>query len=144
MNYRISDELQKHLDWENLMKMYRGAGGHDEQMQGLFKNAKVIGHWNEGDYQGMVATCVELDGKFIIYNDYYGSCSGCDSWEGADDEEVRNMCIGLSNSALIFENLEDVKTFLKNPNDEGKNWTSWSEPAKYLLEEIELSPVESA
>ena len=131
--YIQSDKLQKYIDWKNLMKMARYAGGHDEQMQGLFKNVTVIAHWNEGDYEGQVATCVKFNsgyykGKYAIYNDYYGSCSGCDSWEDASDEEVKNMCIGLSNSAYIFKNLNDVKNFLNEVSlDE---WTQWRESIK--------------
>lgn len=139
--YIQTSELQKLIDWDNIMKMSRYAGGHDEQMQGLFKNVEVIAHWNEGDYQGMVATCVKFikgpfKGKIAIYNDYYGSCSGCDSWEDADDKSVTNMCINLSNSAYIFKNIKDVKEFLENPDDEGKQWSSWSKEASNLLSEI--------
>lgn len=134
--YIQTDELQKLINWEEIIKMPRYAGGHDAQMQGLFKNAEVIAHWNEGDYQGMVATCVKLpDGCFAIYNDYYGSCSGCDSWEDAGDEEVKTMCIGLSNSAYVFNSLDDVKEFLSNPTKEG-GWSSWSGPANNLLAEL--------
>ena len=81
MKYVQSDKMQKLIDWENIMKMSRYAGGHDDQMKGLFRGAKVIVHWNEGDYDGQVATCVRLkDDRITIYNDYYGSCSGCDAW----------------------------------------------------------------
>lgn len=145
--YFITDELQKQIDWESIMPMSRYAGGHDDQMKGLFKNVTVIAHWNEGYYQGMVATCVKFnDGKFKdkygIYNDYYGSCSGCDAWDGADDEDVRKMCIDLSNSTYVFESIEDVKEFLKNTTDEQKQWSSWSGMAKELLLNIELGKID--
>lgn len=138
--YIQTDELQKLIDWDSIMKMERWAGGHDEQMQGLFKDARVIGHWNEGDYQGQVATCVMLpDGRILIYNDYYGSCSGCDSWEGASDEDARSMCINLANGAYVFQNIEDVKEFLVNP-EKGSDWSSWdSRLSNGLLEEITKS-----
>lgn len=135
--YIQTDKLQKQIDWKNIMEMPRYAGGHDDQMQGLFKGAEVIGHYNEDDYQGQVATCVKLkDGRYAIYNDWYGSCSGCDAWEDANDEDVKNMCIGLANSAYVFKTLDDVKEFLSGFNkDEG--WSSWNDTASYLLEEIE-------
>lgn len=134
--YVISDTLQQFIDWEKIMKMPRYAGGHDEQMKGLFKGAKVIGHWNEGDYQGMVATCVQLaDGRFVIYNDYYGSCSGCDSWEDATDQEVKSMCINLSNGAFIFQSLEDVKEYLSGIDDDSSCF-DWRDCSKPLLQMI--------
>ena len=132
--YIISDTLQSLIDWENIMKMKRYAGGHDEQMRGLFKGATVVAHWNEGDYQGQVATCVKLkDGRQVIYNDFYGSCSGCDSWEEATDEEVKNMCINLSNGALIFQSLDDVIEFLEDPRVFDYSWTDCKKP---LLKKI--------
>lgn len=67
-------ELQKLIDFEACLAMPRYAGGHDDQMQGLFKGAKVLAHWNEGDYQGSVATAVQLeDGRYCWYQDSYGS-----------------------------------------------------------------------
>lgn len=134
--YKQDDSLQKLIDWESIMGMSRYAGGHDEQMQGLISGAVVIGHWNEGDYQGMVATCIKLpDGRFAIYNDYYGSCSGCDSWEDATDEEVKNMCIGLANGAYVFNTIEDVKEYLSSA-EEDSAWSSWSNVKGNLLEAI--------
>ena len=143
--YIQSDQLQKYIDLSSIMEMPRYAGGHDDQMRGLFKNSSVVAHWNEGDYQGRVATCVQFTkgnfkGKFAIYNDYYGSCSGCDSWEGAGDDAVRNMCIGLSNNAYVFKTIEDVKAFLSS-TDEDENWSSWSNVRLNLLKEIEKSEV---
>ena len=146
--YIQTDELQNQIDWDSIMKMPRYAGGHDEQMQGLFKDSEVVAHWNEGGYQGVVATCVKLsDGRYAIYNDYYGSCSGCDAWEGSSDDEIKSMCIGLSNSAKVFQSLDDVKDYLRNPNgkydsdDKDSNyanwWSSWTSPAKHLLELID-------
>jgi hypothetical protein len=134
--YYISDTLQKQIDWENIMKMSRYAGGHDSQMRGLFKNATVMAHWNEGDYQGKVATLVMLeDGRYALYNDYYGSCSGCDSWEDASDEEVKTMCVGLANGAYIFESFLDVLEFLMDEEKEG-SWSSWDDCKHGILTEF--------
>lgn len=134
--YKQDDSLQNLIDWESIMKMPRYAGGHDDQMKGLITGAKVVGHWNERDYQGMVATCIQIpDGRFAIYNDYYGSCSGCDAWEDSTDEEVKNMCINLANGAYVFNSLEDVKEFLLSI-ETNTGWSSWSNCNISLLEEI--------
>jgi hypothetical protein len=140
--YRIGAEwLSDQVDIENLLKMDRYAGGHDEQMKDLIKGAKTIGHWNEDDYQGSVATCVELpNGEFAIYNDYYGSCSGCDSWEDAEDEDVKKMCHDLATGAYVFKTLDDVKTFLSSKSDKPQH-SDWfceygEDPATNLLNEI--------
>jgi hypothetical protein len=140
--YYQSDKLQSLIDWDNILEMGRCAGGHDDQMVGLFKDAELIAHWNEGSWDGMVATCVKLPtGEYVIYNDYYGSCSGCDSWEDASDDKVRNLCIDLANGAYIFKSLEDVKEFLSNTSDENRDgnydwFDSYSTCAKNLLADI--------
>lgn len=123
------------------MLMPRYAGGHDDQMKGLFKDCAVIAHWNERDWQGEVATCVRFNaGKFKdqygIYNDYYGSCSGCDSWEDATDEDVRSMCVQLANSTLIFKSIDDVKEFLAAPMLNNNDWSSWRDAGSNLLIKI--------
>ena len=133
--YYQTSNLQNQINWEEIMSMSRYAGGHDEQMQSLFVGTEVIGHYNEEDYQGQVATCVKLlSGEYAIYNDYYGSCSGCDAWEDASDEDVKKMCIDLSNSAYIFETLDDVKEFLSVDHDSSQY--DWCGVAQGLLEEI--------
>lgn len=118
--YYQSDKLKDRIDWENIMKMPRYAGGHDDQMRGLLKDVTILGHWNEGDYQGYVATCVRLNdtGEVVIYNDSYGSCSGCDMWEDATDDDVRQMCTQLACGAYIFKNLGDCIYFLKHIDKE--------------------------
>lgn len=133
--YYQTDELQKLINWKEIMPMKRYAGGHDDQMCDLFENTEVIAHYNENDYQGQVATCIKFrEGKFknkyAIYNDYYGSCSGCDLWEDATDSEVIKLCIDLSNSAYIFENILDVKEFLSSESNE---WNSWGNNLKKEL-----------
>ena len=121
-----SSKLIGRINWDNIMQMDRCAGGHDKQMCGLLKNVLVIGHWNEGDYQGTVATCVMLldTGETVIYNDYYGSCSGCDAWEDASDEDVVRMCKQLAAGAYIFTNVYDCISFLKEvaaADDDGRS-----------------------
>jgi hypothetical protein len=118
--YYQSDKLADRIDWDNIMKMPRYSGGHDEQMRGLLKDVTILGHWNEGDYQGYVATCVQLNdtGEIVIYNDSYGSCSGCDSWEDATDDDVRQMCRQLACGAYVFKNLDDCKEFLNTTDRE--------------------------
>ncbi len=143
MKYIQTNELQAQINWEAIMPMSRYAGGHDEQMKALFKGSKVLGHWNEGDYQGQVATCVQLaDGRVAVYNDYYGSCSGCDSWEDATDADVRKLCIDLSNSAYVFATLEDAMAWMENEAKGDKSeWCRWNECAVHLLDAVRRGDV---
>lgn len=138
--YYQSDKLVDRIDWENIMKMSRYAGGHDEQMRGLLKDVTILGHWNEGDYQGTVATCVKLNdtNEVVIYQDGYGSCSGCDAWEDATDDDVRQMCRQLACDAYVFKNLEDCRVFLQEVNKETDfAWRGFSDAASHLLKAID-------
>lgn len=139
--YYQSVKLVDRINWDAIIPLPRYAGGHDEQMKNLLKDVTIIAHWNEGDYQGMVATCVQLNDtkEVVIYNDYYGSCSGCDAWEDATDDEVREMCRQLATGAYIFKSLEDCLEFLA----EGDTETSfdWETPRLPLLREIRFSQI---
>jgi len=128
------------------MKMERYSGGHDEQMKGLLKDVTVMGHYNEGDYQGIVATCVMLNDtkEFVIYNDYYGSCSGCDAWEGATDEDVRKMCIDLANGAYIFKNIKDCIEFLTHGDRDNAPFNNWEDCREDLFIAMTLQAEEDA
>ena len=133
-----NEDLVERVDWEKIQPMSRYAGGHDDQMEGLLKNSTVLAHWNEGDYQGSVATCVQLNDtkEIVIFCDYYGSCSGCDAWEDASDEEALRMCKGLAAGAKIFKNIEECKEFLSLEKYESNDY-EWDCCSKELLEELE-------
>jgi len=95
--------LNEKLNWEEIMKAPRVAGGHEDVMRVLFTGARVIAEWIESDYQGSEAFAYALsNGDVAILTDYFGSCSGCDSWEDAGDESVRHLCSTLANNAKIF------------------------------------------
>lgn len=130
-------ELVNRVNWEIIKPMSRYAGGHDEQMKGLLKDSTVLAHWNEGDYQGRVATCVQLNDtkEIVVYTDWYGSCSGCDAWEDVDDEEALRLCKGLASGAKIFKNLDECILFLKKEKYEQNEW-EWTGCSKNLLEEL--------
>lgn len=104
-----SDVLEAMVDYDAILPLPRYAGGHDEQMRALFKGAEVLAHWNEGDYQGTVATAYKLsDGRFAWVQDSYGSCSGCDAWDDANDARVRELCAEIARSARVFNTLDEM------------------------------------
>lgn len=126
---RQDNRMQELIDWSAIMPMPRYAGGHDEQMQGLFKGATVLGHWNEGDYQGTVATAVQLaDGRVAVYQDSYGSCAGCDAWEDANDDRVRTLCRNLANGAYLFPTAGDAVVWLESASDADTWNEKWKRP----------------
>lgn len=139
-NYVQDDKLKDLIDWEKVMPMPRYAGGHDDQMRGLLRGAVVLAHWNEGDWQGSVATMVRLpDGRVAAYTDYYGSCPGCDCWDGASDENVRKLCTNLANGAYVWPSEAEARSWLEwavdNKLKDGVGY-QWHECAEGLLGEL--------
>lgn len=63
-----------------------------------------------GSYQGEWLMLTKGDGQYLVYKDWYGSCSGCDAYEGAD--------LGYSDVTLSAAKAfaKDYKSFIEIPN----------------------------
>lgn len=110
--------LKDLLDWDSIMQQPRYAGGHTEVMGHLFRDCVILAKHVQDDYQGTVGYVymIYFGTNFcevVIVTDSFGSCGGCDSWEGADDESARNMCIQLANNAHRFKDIDSTVEFLK-------------------------------
>lgn len=118
-----ADVLASMVDYDAILPLGRYAGGHDEQMRALFKGATVLAHWNEGHYEGTVATAYRLsDGRYAWVDDSYGSCSGCDCWDGADDATVRKLCDDLARSARVFCTLNEMRADMASVDEAQGGW----------------------
>lgn len=83
-------------------------------MDAIFQDkAKVIVSWVQEDYQGDLAYAYEFpDGTVVLMTDSFGSCSGCDSWEYATDEEAKAMIQQLAINSRVFANRVNAQEFL--------------------------------
>lgn len=101
------------INWDAAMSAERCAYGHVEVMDVMFRGASVIATWvDEDSYRGDVAYAYEFaDGTVAIVTDSFGSCSGCDSWVDATEDEARAMIHELASSARLFENRESAAVF---------------------------------
>lgn len=113
-------QLPDWIDWDKVMTKERYASGHEDVMRSIFRNpVKVIAEWVEDDYQGEEAFAYQFpDGSIVLITDYFGSCSGCDSWEGASDNEARAMIESLVHSARIKPSIDAALVFC---NEEALN-----------------------
>lgn len=130
--------LQSQIDWETVMKQDRYAGGHEDVLQNIFGDkSTVLSWWSSEDYQGTVAIATRIpSGHVVIMTDYYGSCSGCDSWEGASDEDARKMIIDLVGGAKVFDSVEEAKEWCRSGIDTSKDpWNYPMEDARNLWHE---------
>jgi hypothetical protein len=108
------------IDWLKVMQAPRNAGGHEEVFENIFGgNAVVIAKFIQNDYQGDEAFAFQFqDGTIAIMTDYFGSCSVCDSWEDANDEEAMNLIISMVTSSRIFGTLDEAIEYCENAEDD--------------------------
>lgn len=58
-------------------------GRWHEEVAAALPDGEVVFSTGTADYQGSVAIVARLDdGRWLHYDWSYGSCSGCDAWEG--------------------------------------------------------------
>lgn len=138
--------LKDFLDWDRIMKAPRSAGGHSDVMDVLFINGIVLGNVSSNDYQGNIGYAYlvydfERVAKIVVISDSYGSCSGCDGWEDAGDESVRQMCTNLANDAHSFESIEEAIEWLKQAANDADTW-DWRELGLPLADELSKKLVE--
>jgi hypothetical protein len=80
---------------------------------------EVWGDWDilwedsEADYQGHAKIFATKDGKYSYYEWWYGSCSGCDTWEAADlgDEAIEAE---MKDTALWFKDRAQLKIWINS------------------------------
>gem|GEM_PF-4700836 len=87
-------------------------------MRSIFgAGSEVIAWWSEDDHHGTIAIAHKLsDGRVVVMTDYYGSCSGCDCWEDASDDDAKKQVLDLVNNALVFATLEGAQAWCADIN----------------------------
>lgn len=73
-------------------------------------DAEVIWEASTADYQGSCNVLLRLtDGRFAHYEWTYGSCSGCDEWEGMEADVPRIM----RDTAVYFDDVATLARYLR-------------------------------
>lgn len=131
-------ELKDYIDWEKVIAAPRYAGGHQEVMESLFKG-RVLASYTEEGYQGTLGYVYQLtQNKIVLVNDYFGSCSYCDSWEDASDETARELINALVNNATVVTSIPKAIGYLKGTLSKAEfyDWKDITEPLIAQLEAI--------
>jgi len=77
----------------------------------------VWGDWDilwedsEENWQGHASFLAEKDGKYCFYEWWYGSCSGCDTWE-ASGISGEDIAAEMKDTALWLDSKEALKKWL--------------------------------
>ena len=102
-------DLLERIDWDRVLQAERYAGGHEEIMEAIFGGSEyVIASWVEGNWQGeeVFAYCVE--DCYVLISDYFGSCSWCDGYEDASDDDIRAQITSIVASSRIFPDKQEL------------------------------------
>lgn len=112
-------QLLELINWPAVLAAPRYAGGHSDVMRAIFEGqAAIVDHYTENDYQGTLAIAYQFgDGSVAIITDYFGSCSGCDAWEDATDEDATTMVRALVTNARVFRDADAARAFCKGNMD---------------------------
>lgn len=95
---------------------------YGEVAEQIWGEAEIIWENSEADYQGHAAIlALTADGRWWFYEWWYGSCSGCDSWEdaGLTDDQIQAE---MENTAAVFQDIEVLKRFLLPPGGTGERF----------------------
>jgi len=124
MTAKRSVKMSDFIDWETMLddsKTMRSSGSKIDQLSRMFLHSHMIASDSSGDYQGEDTVVIlftppipDTDPKIIIISSYYGSCSGCDSWEDANDKNMKEILESLANNARLFDNFEDTIKYLES------------------------------
>jgi hypothetical protein len=86
-----------------------------EYAEELFHDWNVIWDNSTADYQGH-GEFVALKNERVAYVYWsYGSCSGCDGWEGVPEQEVRKDFL---NGVDYFESFKEFEQWVEFRNNE--------------------------
>lgn len=87
----------------------------------LWGNWEVIYENSVCDYQGSVDFVAKHpnENKYVAYGYYYGSCSGCDSWEAENlsGDEIKKV---MKEQCLEFDNKVQLQRWAKMLMEQGR------------------------
>lgn len=69
-----------------------------------------------GSYQGEWLMLTKNEKEYFVYKDYYGSCSGCDAWQGWDTRPWGERDQGMPLS-MAKDFAKDYKSFIEVPRE---------------------------
>lgn len=117
--------VENHADDDGIIN--RGPGRTELLADVLGKDTHEIRKVREGGYQGTILFVFRHAGYVWLVKDSYGSCSHCDGYLAADDDEsykkyARSMC----RNAYAFESTDDAVRFLHKKSGDGTEMSTFA------------------
>lgn len=99
--------------------------------------AKIIAFQNFGSYQGDWLACVEYKNEILLINGSYGSCSGCDAFQGEFDCDSHEVKGEYHYYYELHDDCDECKKLKEKMIDFGKGYLDNPSNPEMLLEEYE-------
>lgn len=110
-------EYMVNKDTPNGPNRYWCAGDQLEALRYYLKTEVVfLSEYKEDDWQGECFAIFMVEGIFVCWRDWFGSCSGCDALEDEDGYKYIKQTLTEGNT-LQFETLDDMEAFMKEEED---------------------------
>jgi len=101
---------------------------------------EIVFDEHDDDYQGdSFYLLKDVEGRYGFLNFGWGSCSGCDAYQGAQDEggnALEELRDELWESVNWFDSLEDLRVYLLDNNK--LNWYGYRKTFKVFLEKLKV------
>jgi hypothetical protein len=100
-------EQIKLIEWEDTVA---SSCRWSEYAEELIKDWAILWEDSEADYQGSACVLAYKNNAFRYIEWYYGSCSGCDSYEDLSEAEVREE---FKKCLMDFKNVDTFCNWIK-------------------------------
>lgn len=97
------------------------------------EHVKILATYREEDYQGKMFAIMKVDDNFVLWRDYFGSCSGCDGLECENGYEYIKQTLSEGNT-VQFKSLVDAIAYVKQRADD--RYSEWDELPLDLFEKV--------
>jgi len=110
-------EYEEMIEKKEELEMTWSAGQQIKALKYYLKpRVKVIREYNEGGYQGECYVLLKYKEKYILWRDSFGSCSGCDSLDGCNENDGYNYIKSTmtEGNCKTFQTIKAMKNWLLN------------------------------
>lgn len=116
---KTKDELVDLINWDKVLAAPRYSGGHEEVTEATFDGvATIAAHHVQDDYDGYTACMWDFgEGGLLLCTDSFGSCSGCDAYECATHDEIRELVTSTVTSGRQFRSIDEAIQWIDAMDD---------------------------
>lgn len=115
------------IDWD-----YSNVGDRVDALVEALPDEAYVDTRTSGGWQGEIVIVVVLDGYYWVTNDYYGSCSHCDSFM----DNHRSWTEQQLREFYCFNDLNDMKAYIEDTDSYDWDDTDLGDLALDMIEDM--------